>query len=997
MKHKRHFLLLALAFFAGSLSSAGNPLPVGASSALARVGGIDYDSLTAAISAASSGDRIELLRDATVTSSIGISKNLTFFSEVGSAPTLTRGFSGFFFDVSGDSTLTLSNVIIDGNKANYTNSFGSLVRLNGTSSTNPTLIMEDGAILQNNSTTNGAAAVQVICGTLTMLGGSIENNLTSYGISAIFGSSGSYAINLLGGKITGNVATSSAKAAAVQAASFSTIALGGDMTIQQNYKGTSAPTVETGYADLDVGTSLIQITTDFSGKVYVFNSDLSQTNYRFGDVFAHPAEGVSIKTGLLHNRNAFLHGEMTSQGQIVWDYYYGNPSVISDPTATSAGVLREYAYANSSTETSNTIYRDVALPALNPNDYAISYHAETDTVTYVWNNSAFGEVAFTVAFSDCDLLTAQSLANGWIENYLAADSSASIRSIVVDALAQVKAASTVAEISQILADTETRIVTELVAEAKSSLEQALFDYVGSSSGLSSEVQALIAQAVAAVDNSNYKDTSALRADTEAKLDVQLLKEAKASAVQQIEALVASLTSNPSEEMSSLEAEAITAIAGAKNKAEVVSLLSDYLNQIKGLYLSERVAQAKTEIEGLIASLSKDPSDALLALQSQAESRLDAVTDPSQIDAIVERYKNLILEQKLNEVASCFAKTYSGYANDNRQEYSLEGLAQLDQIYSAGQAYFQDDSHTLEEKIAYLESAIAELKNVPIVRIGDFNPDDDFDESAFDSSVFHAVVVPNVSLPSGTCLKVEILSLDDVAPLYDSILKNDIVPEFNEQTAEQIRDSFINQILFSKVRITLVDDEGNAISVPEGSEFEITLLLPEMYRGRSGIGLVRPALDGLEAFATSRKGDLITFTVNQMGDFYLIGNQTSSESSPLSVAEEVLNLWWLIVLLALVFVLESALAAFLFLRGRKKKTVAQMSLLPLAPLLLRLIPDQAILWIVLLGIALLISTAFLVYVLIARRKKRVFTKEKSEAEKRSRDEKGNSAIPDSKGK
>jgi phosphotransferase system glucose/maltose/N-acetylglucosamine-specific IIC component len=73
------------------------------------------------------------------------------------------------------------------------------------------------------------------------------------------------------------------------------------------------------------------------------------------------------------------------------------------------------------------------------------------------------------------------------------------------------------------------------------------------------------------------------------------------------------------------------------------------------------------------------------------------------------------------------------------------------------------------------------------------------------------------------------------------------------------------------------------------------------------------------------------------------------------------------------------------------------LLPLAPLLLRLIPDQAILWIVLLGIALLISTAFLVYVLIARRKKRVFTKEKSEAEKRSRDEKGNSAIPDSKGK
>lgn len=150
---------------------------------VARINETYYSTFASAVSASISGDTIYVLEDTSLSSRTNITKNLTITSEPNTTKTLIRGFTGDFFNVSGNSTLTLENITIDGLKSDYTNNTGPLVSISGTASTFPVLTMEEGAALQNNRSVNGAAAIQVAgYGTFNMNGGLISGNETTYGI-----------------------------------------------------------------------------------------------------------------------------------------------------------------------------------------------------------------------------------------------------------------------------------------------------------------------------------------------------------------------------------------------------------------------------------------------------------------------------------------------------------------------------------------------------------------------------------------------------------------------------------------------------------------------------------------------------------------------------------------------------------------------------------------------------------------------------------------------
>ena len=112
--------------------------------------------------------------DITALLTIDSGKNITITGESGvTAPQLTRGVTGNLFTVDG--SLTLENIVIDGNKSSITDANGSLVYVNGGE-----LTMNSGAVLQNNKgNAVMGGGVRVNEGTFTMNGGRISGNEVS--------------------------------------------------------------------------------------------------------------------------------------------------------------------------------------------------------------------------------------------------------------------------------------------------------------------------------------------------------------------------------------------------------------------------------------------------------------------------------------------------------------------------------------------------------------------------------------------------------------------------------------------------------------------------------------------------------------------------------------------------------------------------------------------------------------------------------------------------
>ena len=105
-------------------------------------------------------------------------KTLTIRSN-GGPYTLIRaaGLTGHLLTVSTGATLAIANIIIDGNKTVEPAASGSLVRINEDGN----LVINEGAMLQNNSSSENGAGVSNINGKVTMNGGQISGNVLTNG------------------------------------------------------------------------------------------------------------------------------------------------------------------------------------------------------------------------------------------------------------------------------------------------------------------------------------------------------------------------------------------------------------------------------------------------------------------------------------------------------------------------------------------------------------------------------------------------------------------------------------------------------------------------------------------------------------------------------------------------------------------------------------------------------------------------------------------------
>ena len=125
---------------------------------------------------------------------------------------------------------------------------------------------------------------------------------------------------------------------------------------------------------------------NFTGKAGVYSN-----NYKRNEIFAKITNNSDISAGdFSNNRAEYLFG-LASGADIKWDYRFSDPVVITKPTATTTGLIRQTAIGKPS------VTRDNPLNVLNTTDYEVSNDTFDDTnpkVTYTLKDTTYGVISF---------------------------------------------------------------------------------------------------------------------------------------------------------------------------------------------------------------------------------------------------------------------------------------------------------------------------------------------------------------------------------------------------------------------------------------------------------------------------------------------------------------------------------------------------------------------------------------------------------------------------
>ena len=165
-------------------------------------------------------------------------KNITLKSNSENHKITRNNYVGRMINISGNSTVTLENITLDGEKETKKLEYeadNQLIRVE-----NSTLNIKEGTVLQNNETT-WTGTIVITNGTLNMTGGKISGNVAGYGGAIYIETTGDNKsiVNLSGGEISDNKAKSYG-GGAINAVQGSELNISGNIVIKNNDAGTDA-------------------------------------------------------------------------------------------------------------------------------------------------------------------------------------------------------------------------------------------------------------------------------------------------------------------------------------------------------------------------------------------------------------------------------------------------------------------------------------------------------------------------------------------------------------------------------------------------------------------------------------------------------------------------------------------------------------------------------------------------------------------------------------
>ena len=190
-------------------------------------------------------------------------------------------------------------------------------------------------------------------------------------------------VNLLGGEIFDNYTTNS-DFGGIGIAGGATLNISGNAQVYNNSSNKNSDKRDIKFID-DASKVNVNVLDDFTGNIGIWSSKYYQRSNVFGQVLnnAEISEGTFI-----NNRSNTLHGEKVSS-DLIWEYDFENATIITYPTASSTGLIRQTAIG------SPTITRDVTIDTLNTDTYTVVNDTFADTnptITYTLKDTSYGEI-----------------------------------------------------------------------------------------------------------------------------------------------------------------------------------------------------------------------------------------------------------------------------------------------------------------------------------------------------------------------------------------------------------------------------------------------------------------------------------------------------------------------------------------------------------------------------------------------------------------------------
>ena len=537
--------------------------------------------------------------------------------------------------------------------------------------------------------------------------------------------------------------------------------------------------------------------------------------------------------------------------------------------------------------------------------------------------------------------------------------SESMLEIINNAKSMIDSLNSISTIENLVNQTMTDVLAQPLIEAKEASIDELEFYLNEMIEPSDVVIGIINDAIliinSALDSSQFSDIINI-----AKSDVyaQLLLEYISIKINELDAYLSQIN-QPSQSVVDIVTLAKNDLANITLIENITPLFDQVMIAIDAQILIDEKSNSIAEIDDYVATLLDylPLTPEIQTLKTEMIAAINVADSILVLSTTISEYHNWIETQVVYErLADELVSVYNQYANDQSYEYSPSGLDALNHIFNAVSESISNPVLTITEKIALLEEAIVAFDDVPIVHSGSISPNNpSLDETTLSPSDFYVSVSNTAGMDKDlrvVVIHIEEMSLQD--DIYKAIDLGHVFPNFSTLTIKALQKKLSNQVIFAEIDVKLIDQDDKEITDFSIDElYEVSLLLPLEFRSRENIRVIYLNNDGIEVFDTLRNGNWITYQTNHFSYFYLIGDPIPGDPNTFF---DYLNLWWVIILLSVLIILECG-----YIYRIKSKHYEHKSYSIGLPILLIIIPVHAYVIILIECFIILLLASYIIFI------------------------------------
>lgn len=360
-----------------------------------------------------------------------------------------------------------------------------------------------------------------------------------------------------------------------------------------------------------------------------------------------------------------------------------------------------------------------------------------------------------------------------------------------------------------------------------------------------------------------------------------------------------------------------------------------------------IAAKKQELDALRETAD---GDVLKALIDRVKAELDALNQTGASPDF-ENKMNAILEQ-VSSSKVAFARTQDLFIKNLTEYYNAlvgsgyfneTNLATLGTIYTVSVSAIQSSTSSDAARLAY-DAAVLQMSEIRVTYL--FN------------DILH-LTSQNSSLPQG--LMLQQLRREELTTLLDllnaSIDGERVVANGNYITVEEAQDLAETLELIASYSMQLFYTQGNVAYTNFAGTYEFRMTIPSDLLSHTGLQVAyyNEKTGELTLLQTNREGNELIFTANSVQDFVIF-------------AEPTYDVTPLLIMLGVIAALQMIAIAILLINRKKNANSVSVNGFAAAPILMavRPIPENAMIWLlVLIGIVIVLQIV-LTYLLITSR-------------------------------